>query len=188
MTNNHESLKPALLRNRLLGAVILVAMLVCLVTIISPSTTKRADATVPRPLISEDGKLPDGVYALLREGITPDETEKLAEPHHVLVGHTTEGEQELVAVAMHSYLPLELARVPVLSEGENGHFSIDLKLAPNLESALEAFTGRHKRIAIVLDGEIVTRHKVHGPIKGGEVKISRCGDERCEVIYAKLTD
>lgn len=42
------------------------------------------------------------------------------------------------------------------------------------------------KIAMVVDGEIVTRHKIRSVITGGKLQITRCVDNACEVIRAKL--
>ncbi|MCH8945114.1 MAG: hypothetical protein IH910_10060 [Proteobacteria bacterium] len=188
MSYSQDSLNSSLLRNRVVEAGLAIAALICLVLVVYKSTRTKTEAIVPRPQYTADGKLPDGVYALLHEGLTQNQAKDLNERHHIFEVHTEDGEVELVAISMSSYLPLQLADTPVLANGENGHPMIGLKLARHLEPALERFTGQNKRIAIVLDDEIVTRHKVHGPITGGEIMITRCTDEKCEVIYAKLTD
>jgi hypothetical protein len=39
---------------------------------------------------------------------------------------------------------------------------------------------------MVVDGEIVTVHKIRSIITGGKVQITRCTDNACEVIRSKL--
>jgi preprotein translocase subunit SecD len=52
----------------------------------------------------------------------------------------------------------------------------------------ETFTRAHLggRIAMVVDGEIVTLHKIRTVITDGKVQIARCTDNACDVIYSKL--
>jgi len=52
----------------------------------------------------------------------------------------------------------------------------------------EAFTRAHQggRMAMVIDGEIVTLHKVRSVITDGKVQITRCTDNACEVLRSKL--
>ena len=57
----------------------------------------------------------------------------------------------------------------------------------NAEKA-EAFTRAHLggKIAMVVDGEIVTLHKIRSVITGGKLQITRCKDNACEILRAKL--
>jgi preprotein translocase subunit SecD len=64
-----------------------------------------------------------------------------------------------------------------------------VKLKKKYAQRLEDFSRRHLggTVAIVLDGEIVTLHKVRSVVSGGQVQITRCSDNACEVLKAKLT-
>ena len=44
------------------------------------------------------------------------------------------------------------------------------------------------KVAMVVDGEIVTLHKIRTVITGGKLQITRCQDNACEVIKAKLVN
>ena len=59
----------------------------------------------------------------------------------------------------------------------------------NAERA-EAFTRTHLggRVALVVDGEIVTLHKIRSVVTGGKLQIARCTDNACEVIRSKLVN
>jgi preprotein translocase subunit SecD len=54
---------------------------------------------------------------------------------------------------------------------------------------LEDFTRAHLggSVAILLDGEVISKHKVRAVVEGGRLQITRCGDNACDVLLAKLT-
>jgi preprotein translocase subunit SecD len=70
----------------------------------------------------------------------------------------------------------------------DGRIRLQVALAAEEIPTLETFTRRHVggRAAIILDGEIVTVHKVRSVIPDGRLQISRCSDRACERIMAKL--
>jgi hypothetical protein len=40
---------------------------------------------------------------------------------------------------------------------------------------------------LVVDGQIVTLHKIRSVVTDGKLQITRCTDDACQVIRAKLT-
>lgn len=40
--------------------------------------------------------------------------------------------------------------------------------------------------AFVIDGDVVTAHKIRTVIEGGRIQLSRCTDDACEVIAVRL--
>jgi hypothetical protein len=43
-------------------------------------------------------------------------------------------------------------------------------------------------VAIVVGGEVLTMHKIKEPITSGQLQISRCNDNACELLYVRLRD
>ncbi len=43
-----------------------------------------------------------------------------------------------------------------------------------------------KSAALVIDGEVVTAHKIRAVIDSGLVQLSRCTDDACDYILARL--
>jgi len=43
-------------------------------------------------------------------------------------------------------------------------------------------------VAFVINGEVVSTHTIRSVITRGEFKLSRCGDNACEFIYARLIE
>jgi len=69
-----------------------------------------------------------------------------------------------------------------------GKSILSVSLARKNVERTEAFTRAHLggKVAMVIDGEIVTLHKIRSVITGGKLQITRCTDNACEVIRAKL--
>jgi len=93
-----------------------------------------------------------------------------------------------IPLARSSRVPLVLVGAPVPETDAKGHLLLGVTLAPEQAGALESFTRAHLggRAAFVLDGRVVTVHEIRSVIVGGRMKITRCGDDRCTVLYSKL--
>lgn len=76
-----------------------------------------------------------------------------------------------VLVRRSGYAPLILAKPPTPGE-RNGRDTLLLTLTPEAGSALTALTSRADRAAVIVDGAIVTVHRVREPIEGGRLQVS----------------
>jgi len=137
---------------------------------------------------------PNGFYSILI-----DTTSRLAAridtiPNTILVydGKYTDSSDiaspRYVAVDTSFYVPLILEGKPVAKKDGNGRTLLGVSLAGQYVRRLEQFTKAHLggRVAIVLDGEIITTHKVRTVITEGKIQITRCYDNACEVLLSKL--
>ena len=127
-------------------------------------------------------KLPDGVYAVLREGAKEKDVQPLKDGE-VLAVHRSRylkaGDKEpprFLVVRPAPDVPLDLAAAPKADKQGEEVVRILLKLRPKAAAALERLTRdqRGRQVAIVIGGEVVTAHKVREVIKGGEVQITSC--------------
>ena len=127
-------------------------------------------------------KLPDGVYAVLREGAKEKDVQPL-KGGEVLAVHRSrylkDGDKEpprFLVVRPAPDVPLDLAAEPKADKDGEEVVRILLKLRPKAAAALERLTRdqRGRQVAIVIGGEVVTVHKVRAVIKGGEVQITSC--------------
>jgi len=85
---------------------------------------------------------------------------------------------------------LTLANAPVLLEkGSNGFPELRLELSKEAAADLERMSREHldQRVALVVDGEVVTTHKIRSVITDGKVRLTRCTDNACQHIYTRLT-
>jgi preprotein translocase subunit SecD len=139
-------------------------------------------------------KLPDGVYAVLREGLK-DKAVLPLKDGEVLVVHRhrylKKDEQEpprFLVVRSAPDVELALAEEPKAVKEGKEVVRILLKLRPKAATALERLTRDHlgRQITIVLGGEVVTMHKIRQVIKGGEVQITSCAAGAANYLLEQL--
>jgi hypothetical protein len=138
--------------------------------------------------------LPDGVYAVRRDGLAKKEVLPL-QAGEALVVHrhrylkTAEGEPaRFVVVAAAPDVPLDLDGDPKAIKDGAEVVGISLKLRPKAAAALERLTSARRwgQVAVVLGGEVVTIHKVREPIKGGGVQITSCAPKAAGYLLEQL--
>ncbi len=127
-------------------------------------------------------KVPDGVYAVQRDGLKEKDLlplkdgEVLVVNHHRYVKAGADESPRYVVVRSVPEVTLDLAEAPKAVKEGKEVVRILLKLKPKATLALECLTRDHlgKQVAIVLGGQVVTMHKIREVIKGGEVQITSC--------------
>lgn len=129
---------------------------------------------------------PDGICAVAEAGAGADGVVMV--PYDGRYTGEPLAEAELVAVDAASCVPLELEGEPTTRDDGRGHALLSVTLRRENAARLEELTRKHLggRVAIVLDGEVVTQHKVRSVVAGGQLQITRCTDDACEVLRAKL--
>ena len=144
------------------------------------------------PSAGVQSRLPDGIYCIMSEADTFGAADDVSQPHKVLDydgRHTGETRPvTYLAVGVEPYVPLIFESPPTMASAENGFSSLHVTLESRYARGLEEFTREHERVAVIIDGEVVTKHKVREPICGGRFQITRFGDDACEVLYSKLID
>ncbi len=139
-------------------------------------------------------KVPDGVYAVLRESLKEQDVLPLKEGE-VLVVHEArylkkEEKEPSRYLVVHSApdVVLDLASKPKAVKEGTEVVRISLKLQPKAAAALERLTRDHlgKQVAIVLGGEVVTMHKVREVLKGGDVQITCCASGSANYLLQQL--
>ncbi len=139
-------------------------------------------------------KVPDGVYAVLRE--SPKEGDVLplkggealvVDRHRYLKKADKEPPRFLVVHAAPD-VPLDLAGAPKADKDGEEIVRIFLKLQPKAATGLERLTSERvgKQVAIVVGGEVVTVHKVRAVIKGGAVQITCCAAGSAKQVLEQL--
>ena len=142
------------------------------------------------------GPLANGVYAVLREGHTREEVQMEKVPCIILVYDrkypaTDKNEPpRYVALETSSFVPLILAGPPETHKDDRGWTLLNVTLAREHVKTLEEFTRTHLdgTVATVIDGEIITMHKVRTVIQDGKAQITRCTDNACETLRLKLAN
>ncbi|MDB6147816.1 MAG: hypothetical protein JWO45_1480 [Spartobacteria bacterium] len=141
--------------------------------------------------------LDNGVYLSLRESSAPQEAQAIGAPSMVLTydrrkysGAPANEPLTYVAIDSKDFVPLIIEGAPEMKSDGRGKSILTVSLARKNAERLEAFTRAHLhgRIALIVDGEIVTLHKVQTVVTGGKLQITRCTDGACEVIRAKLVN
>lgn len=144
---------------------------------------------------SAERKLQNGFYPVSGEAAT--RSEALKENHACIaliydgkdVDSTYLSSPQFVAIDTSSFVPLILAGSPTALKDGSGRTLLGVTLAKKYVGRLETFTKAHLggKVAIVLDGEIITMHKIRSVISEGKIQITRCYDNACEVLLSKLT-
>ena len=140
-------------------------------------------------------KVDNGLYAVIGEPIAapqaPDQPNQrqLRYDPRMADSESTEPVQ-FVTVETSSYVPLILATAPEHTTQDDGRILISVALAPQHIQTLAAFTRSRlgQRVALVLDGEVMSTHKVRTAIEGGRLQITRCDAHACQRILSKLAD
>jgi len=139
--------------------------------------------------------LENGAYAILREAPPPQEAGAKGVSRVVLAydrrkysGAPPNEPLTYVAIAPEDHVPLIIEGRPEMKTDGQGKSVLTVSLARKNVQRAEAFTRAHLggRMAMVVDGEIVTLHKIRSVITDGKVQITRCTDNACEVIRSKL--
>jgi len=139
-------------------------------------------------------RIPNGFYAVLSEASSRAEVRADGIPNIVLVydGKYVDSSQTVspsfVVLDAASFVPLILEGPPTTSRDGNGRTLLGVTLSRRYIKTLEDFTKAHLggRVAIELDGEIITMHKIRSVISEGKVQITRCYDNACSVLLSKL--
>jgi hypothetical protein len=157
----------------------------------------HAQSTNPVPAAVSPAARPleNRIYSVLREEPTPQDARVEGVPQAVLAYDRRKYSDAppnepltYVAIDRRDYVPLIIEGKPEVKRDAQDKSVLTVSLARKNAARAEAFTRAHLggRIAIVVDGEIVTLHKIRSVITGGRVQVTRCTDNACEVIRSKL--
>ena len=137
----------------------------------------------------------NGAYVVLREASTPQDARVEGVPQVVLAYDRRKYSDAppnepltYVSIDPTDYVPLLIEGVPDMKKDAQGKSTLSVSLTRKNAKRTEEFTRAHLggKIAMLVDGEIVTLHKIRSVISGGKLQITRCDDNACEVIRAKL--
>jgi preprotein translocase subunit SecD len=144
--------------------------------VIAQTTAFGGDPTPPQK------KLPDGIYAVVRDsdgekGVLPlKDGEVLAVDRYRFQKADSRDPPRYLVVHTAPEVTLDLAAEPKAEQDGEEVVRVLLKLQPKSAAALAKLTGdRHyKLVTIILDGEVVTTHKIRATIANGNVQITSC--------------
>ncbi len=184
----------------MLRGVLLVAVVAGLIKLTTNGAPSETNAIIKDPArlvgcpAADFRSLANGVYAVVREGLTAAEVKTENLPNAVLIYDRkySAGDKDQppkhVALDTSCFVPLVLAGPPDLRRDDRGRALLAVTLAQQHVKTLEDFTRAHLggAIAIVVDSEIITMHKVRTVIRDGRTQISRCSDDACRILRLKL--
>jgi hypothetical protein len=143
----------------------------------------------------ESAPLADGMYAVKRDAATAEAAGVPGEPARVIRydRRSASGEPEeprYLALQTSPFVPLILEVPPDIREQSDGRTYLSVALAQGYVKTLSDFTRAHLggRVAIVVDGDVITVHKVRSPIDNGKMQITFCKGNACELIRSKLME
>lgn len=142
------------------------------------------------------GPYRDGFYAILGESSTQDSVRAAAPNAPIVIYDRVYADviepipPVYVAIDTTFFIPLTLSGPPEARKDEKGWTLLSVSLSRDQVKPLEEFTRAHLggKVAILLDGDVISTHKIREVITEGKIQISRCGDNACDVLRAKLTN
>lgn len=138
----------------------------------------------------EASSLPDGLYRVIQqEGGQDSGTDAVIQVVYNRLFHEGDiGPETRLWVDTSDYVPLILDIPPRAEIQEGEKKRLLLSLTPAASEKLKTFSTRHldQRVAILMDGEVVSAHRVRTPLTSGMLQISWCGPDACEVLQARL--
>jgi len=154
----------------------------------------HAAASPPDGASASRARLPDGVYAVRRDGPAEKdvlplwEGEVLAVDRHPYLNRGEREPPRFLVVGSVPDVALDLAGEPKAVKEREGGVGILLKLRPGAARALEGLTRDRpgRQLAVVVGGEVATVHKVRAVIRGGEVQITSCAAGGAEFVLRQL--
>jgi hypothetical protein len=139
--------------------------------------------------------LENGIYAVLGDAPTPEQARVEGVQHIVLAfdkkKYSDVNQNEppyYVAIDPCSYVPLVIEGMPETQPDGRGKSVLLVSLKEENAKKLEDFTRAHLggRVATIVDGEMISLNKIRAVIADGKLQMTRCTDNACEIIRAKL--
>ena len=139
--------------------------------------------------------IPDGLYLIVKidtlaAQIDTLSTKEIAIYFSKLFEDFNTNEYLRIIIDTTEYVPLELEKVPTTEQQTEAKKKLLLSLTKEASEKLKSFTTNHvmNRVALVVDGEVLTMHKIKVPITSGQLQITRCNDNACERLFVTLKD
>ncbi len=139
--------------------------------------------------------LQNGIYSVLGSAPTLEQA-RIEGVQHVVLAFDKKKYTDLnqdespfyVAIDPCSYVPLVIEGTPQVKKDDRGKGILFVSLKEENAKKLEEFTRAHLggRVATIVDGEIISMNKIRAVIIGGKFQMTRCNDNACEIIRAKL--
>lgn len=139
-------------------------------------------------------KINDGLYVVEKLEIKKGYKEKSKQKQivHFNPQFTLENPDEYgpIVIWKNDYVPLDLSKEPETQQQTDEKKLLLLKLTDKASEKLKAFSTKNlmKHVAIIVNGDVLTVHKIKEPLTSGLMQITRCNDNACEQLYKVLKD
>ena len=145
--------------------------------------------------IESNKTFPDGLYLVTKVDTISTELSTLSPNEKAIFfskifDEYNSEEYTRIIIDTTQFVPLELENTPKTEQQTETKKKLLLSLTKNASEKLGIFTSNHvmDRVALVVDGEALTMHKIREAITSGKLQISRCNDNACELLLVKLKD
>lgn len=139
--------------------------------------------------------IPDGLYLIVKIDTAATQVDTLSSKEIAiyfskLFEDFNSDEYLRIIIDTTEYVPLELEKAPTTEQQTEAKKKLLLSLTKEASEKLKFFTTNHvmNHVALVVDGEALTMHKIKEPITSGQLQITRCNDNACERLYVTLKD
>jgi preprotein translocase subunit SecD len=139
--------------------------------------------------------IPDGLYLIVKIDTAATQVDTLSSKEIAiyfskLFEDFNSNEYLRIIIDTTAYVPLELEKAPTTEQQTEAKKKLLLSLTKEASEKLKSFTENHvmNHVAIVVDGEVLTMHKIKEPITSGQLQITRCNDNACQRLYVTLKD
>lgn len=137
--------------------------------------------------------IPDGLYLVERIDTVESDYKKIAHNENALsfsslFDEFTDHSYRRIIIKTDDYVPLELEKPPIAEQQTDKKKKLLLTLTNDASEYLIKFTSQHimKSVVLVKDNEVLTMHTIKTPITSGQLQITRCHDNACELLYSRL--
>ena len=98
--------------------------------------------------------------------------------------------QTRIVLDANEYVPLDLGKSPATTPDTKLKKKLVLTLTPAASEKLRTFTEKYltRKVAVVVDDEVVGVHDIKEAITNGQLQITKCTANACERLYFKLED
>lgn len=132
------------------------------------------------------------VYKLCNDSvICEDDTNgmSLVEFNHHFVEDAPKAYNRVV-IYTNEFVPLELQKLPELVKSKGAKTKLQITLTPEASAMLKGFSEKRvmKHVAIIMDGEVLTIHRIRVALTGPGMEITRCNDQACEKLQVMMKD
>lgn len=141
------------------------------------------------PASPEHASLPNGFYEVLDTHTLVSSAPQSNEYRRVDVDPLFNPDlTEAVLLATADYVPLELKGPPLIAPQSDSKNLLSISLSQVAAGKMKEFTASRvmKQVALVIDGKVITFHKIREAISGEGLQITRCDDQACDYLFLKL--